>query len=108
MIWAKKQSVAEFRVDTQAKRVRVAGVLPNDPVSSFNMLDVRCGSNYVASIENPSSRFLDFERTLQLPNPVGPNVVLEFNTHQVFRPARHSDSADCRDLGFALRYLELL
>jgi MoaA/NifB/PqqE/SkfB family radical SAM enzyme len=107
VIWSKKKSVAEFSLKSQIRRFRISGMLPNDPVSNSNVLEIFLGENRVASIVNTTSRFLAFDREFSLASAAGNRVVLEFDTKQVFRPSRHSDSADCRDLGFALQHLEL-
>ena len=106
-IWSKKRSVAELRVDSPARQLRIEGILPHDPVTHSNMLVISAGGNVVASIPNPTWRFMNFDRTFPLRGAVGNRVLFEFATSHVFRPSAHSDSGDCRDLGFALQRLEL-
>ena len=106
-IWSKKRSIAELRVDSPARQLRVAGILPHDPVTHSNLLVISAGGNVVATIPNPTWQFLQFDRTFPLATAAGNPVLFEFATSHVFRPSAHSDSADSRDLGFALQRLEL-
>ncbi len=107
MIWSKKKSVAEFRVSSQPRHVRISGMLPHDPVSNSNELEILFGDTIIGMIANTTSQFLPFDRTFPISAVVRSGVVLEFHTKRVFRPSSHSDSPDCRDLGFALQHLEL-
>ena len=106
-IWSKRRSVAELCVNLPARQFRIAGILPHNPVSQSNELLISIGGNEVASIANPSCRFLNFDRIFRFPAAPGNRLVFHFATSHVFRPSAHSDSTDCRDLGFALQRLEL-
>src|SRR5437667_330777 len=106
-IWSKRRSVAELCVNLPARQFRIAGILPHNPVSQSNELLISIGGNEVASIANPSCRFLNFDRIFRFPAAPGNRLVFHFATIHVFRRSAHSDSTDCRDLGFALQRLEL-
>lgn len=106
-IWSKKRSIAELRTTTTAQQLRIAGILPHDPVTYNNYLSISVRGSEIAVIKNPQNSFLEFDRRFPISVMRGDRLVLDFATAHAFRPSIHSDSTDCRDLGFALRYLEL-
>jgi radical SAM protein with 4Fe4S-binding SPASM domain len=106
-IWSKKQSVAELKGSVPARRVRVEGILPHDPVGHSNELRISADGRILDSITNETGEFLHFVRNLPLRVPARQRVTLGFATTHTFRPSAHSNSPDCRDLGFALQRLEL-
>ncbi len=106
-IWSKKTSVAELCASTTARSLRIAGILPHDPVTHSNELVIAANQAEIGVIANPSWRFLEFDRSFPLRPSAGSRVAIDFATSHAFRPSAHSESADCRDLGFALRQLEL-
>lgn len=105
-IWSKKRSEAELLLQPRARQLRISGILPHDPMTRDNELVISNHGRVLASIPNASAEFLNFDCTYPLPDD-GPRHVFEFATRHVFRPSIHSGSPDCRDLGFALRRLEL-
>ena len=106
-IWSKKRSIVELRADSTARQLRVAGILPHDPLTYDNSLSISATGREIASIKNPTRTFLDFDRAFPISTTSGDRLLLEFDTAHAFRPSAHSNSTDCRDLGFALRRLEL-
>ena len=106
-IWSKKRSVAEFRVESQPRQFRIAGILPHDPVANSNLLEVWLDGKRIGSIANTTSHFLTFERGFPLSCAIDKGIILEFETKHVFRPSRYSETTDWRDLGFALQCMEL-
>jgi MoaA/NifB/PqqE/SkfB family radical SAM enzyme len=106
-IWSKKRSIAELRALSAARQFRIRGVLPHDPLTHFNALVISAGGREIGLIENRTSAFLSFDRTFPLPVHALQPIVLEFAARCAFRPSAHSDSMDCRDLGFAVERLEL-
>ncbi len=106
-IWSKTRSVAELRVNSPARRLRISGILPHDPATHSNELVISANGEVISSIANPSWRFLQFDCTFPLRTSAGDRLVLNFATRHAFRPSAHSNSADFRDLGFALERLEL-
>jgi MoaA/NifB/PqqE/SkfB family radical SAM enzyme len=107
VIWSKKRSIAQFLPSRRTRQVRIAGMLPHDPVSGCNTLQVSFEGNVIASITNTTAGFLTFDHVAPIRTAENSAVTLELDVLHVFRPSTHSDSPDCRDLGFALQLLEL-
>ncbi|HYR42622.1 MAG TPA: radical SAM/SPASM domain-containing protein, partial [Terriglobia bacterium] len=93
-IWSKKRSIAELRIDSPARQLRIEGILPHDPVTHSNSLVISGRGHAFASIGNPTRQFLEFDRTFPLSTAVGNRLVFEFATRQTFRPSAHLDSTD--------------
>jgi hypothetical protein len=71
------------------------------------VLAVTCNGSPAGEIRNDSNEFLSFEQKFPV-SPQAPVLHVSFSTAQVFRPSLHGASADARDLGFALRQIEVL
>jgi MoaA/NifB/PqqE/SkfB family radical SAM enzyme len=107
VVWSKKKSIAELQAGSPPRQLRIAGILPHDPVTHSNSLTISVDGCEVASIKNPTSSFLNFDRSFPISTSRQTRLFVAFATAQVFRPSANSDSTDCRDLGFALQRLEL-
>ena len=107
LIWSRKHALLALSNPKGRKGIRITGTLPHAPGSGGNVLTVTCNGSLIGEIRNDSSEFLSFEKKFPV-SPEAPFLHVGFSTAQVFRPSLHGASADARDLGFALRRIEVL
>jgi radical SAM protein with 4Fe4S-binding SPASM domain len=102
LIWSKKQALVALDNPLRRTRIRLAGVLP--PSNSVN---VRCNHVAIGECRNPSPDFVSFEDTFSLPR-AWDRLYVELAIAHPYRPSLHGSSPDSRDLGIALRRIDLL
>lgn len=107
LIWSKKHALLALSNPKGSKRIRVTGTLPHAPNGQTNSLTVTCNNSEIGHIRNDSNQFVSFDEKLPV-SASAPFLHLGFSTEHAFRPALHGPSLDGRDLGFALRRIEVM
>ena len=107
LIWSRRHALLALSNPKGSKRIRVAGTLPHAPNGQTNSLTVTCNNSEIGQIRNDSNQFLSFEEKLPI-SASAPFLHLGFSTAHAFRPSLHGSSLDARDLGFALRRIEVM
>jgi len=107
LIWSRKHALLALSNPERRKWIRIAGTLPHAPSGHANSVAVTCNQSPIGEIRNDSSEFLSFEQKFAV-SPQASFLHVGFSTAQVYRPSFHGVSADGRDLGFALRRIEVL
>jgi len=107
LIWSRKHALLALSNPERRKWIRIGGTLPHVPGGHANSLAITSNQLPIGKIRNDSSEFLSFEQKFAV-SPQTPFLHVGFSTAQVYRPSLHGASADARDLGFALRQIEVL
>ena len=104
-IWSRRESLLALRCGGNARKVRIAGVLPPGPDGRENILRVVCNRLPAGEIVNATSAMMPFDTSVALP-AAADYLYVDFSVAHLFRPALHGASHDGRDLGFALERAE--
>lgn len=107
IVWSKKQALLALSNPGGKTKIRIAGTLPAAPHAENNLLQVNCNHVAIGELSNGSNDFLNFETTFALPQ-VWDRLYLELSTTHPYRPSLRVASADSRDLGVALRRIEVV
>ena len=107
-IWSSQQASATLAPRAGSREVLVDGILPPAEGGAPNQLHVLCNGTHLGSVENASGTMLSFDRLLPIPPDATSPWNIEFETSSVCIPRARGESADQRDLGFALRLLSSL
>jgi GT2 family glycosyltransferase/MoaA/NifB/PqqE/SkfB family radical SAM enzyme len=105
LIWSKQSSVAIMPAGPQGKWFFLEGVLPPSHDGKENRLTVLGNGRLIGTVSNRTADHKQFEMRARLSRPE-PFLRLEFQMSQAYRPAAFG-APDVRELGFALRHLEV-
>lgn len=106
VVWSRKHAVAALANPHSRNRIRMAGTLSPGPGGSNNSLAVVCNHVPLGTVQNDSGALSPFDATFPLPRNWD-RLFLEFSVSHPYRPSLHSSSSDSRDLGVALRRIEV-
>lgn len=104
--WSRKQAVAALANPRFGKSIRIAGTLTPGPAGSNNSLALLCNGLPLGTVQNDSSGYKSFEAAFPV-QPKWDRLYVEFSVSHPYRPSLHSSSSDSRDLGVALRRMEV-
>ncbi|MBZ5591765.1 MAG: radical SAM protein [Acidobacteriia bacterium] len=107
LIWSRKHALLALSNPEGRKWIRVVGTLPHAPGGHGNSVTVTCNRSPVGELRNDSTEFLSFDQKFAI-FPEAPFLHVGFSTEHVFRPSLQGASTDARDLGLALRRIEVL
>jgi MoaA/NifB/PqqE/SkfB family radical SAM enzyme/GT2 family glycosyltransferase len=102
-IWSSQQAAAVIEPRPGSSELHINGILPPGLSHQRNELYIRCNGEAIGTIANPSAEMLHFGVDLPVPRSSPRPWNLELRTRFAYRPRDRGESADQRDLGFALR-----
>ena len=102
IIWSRRRSLAILPAKGSKAAVLICGLLPPSVDGRRNVLTISLRGRPVATVVHDGAGLLTFERAFTVSGR-GSVLALEFETTAEYRPA----NGDRRELGFALRSLEV-
>jgi len=107
VIWSKKRAILALDNPRRRTGIRLVGILPPAPDDGVNTLTIHCNHVSVGEVLNSSRDMLQVERAFSLPQ-AWDRLHVEIIAANPYRPSLHGPSPDSRDLGFALRRIEVV